>query len=145
MNETEKAYVAGIIDGEGTISITHYRHAGQKINITKTIRVVGTDIRLLEWLKSRTGLGVIRPLLLDVLAHPNNKPQYSWSPTGKGRKAFLIDILPYLVLKRRQAELMLESLELSKHRGNGKYYSEEILKRQVEIKGELNTLNHRGN
>lgn len=145
MKEVEKAYCAATIDCEGTISISHKSKLSQKRNVSKTIRVTNTNILLLEWLKAVTNLGKVSLLSTKSTFFDRRcKPLYGWTLCGKSIKSFLIEIMPYLILKRRQAELMLESIELSWHRGKGKEYSQEIWQRQIEIKSELNKLNHVG-
>ena len=58
MNENEKlAYLAGIIDGEGTIVIAKGKIRKGRINHPYSLRLVvmNTDIRLIEWLKENFG------------------------------------------------------------------------------------------
>lgn len=48
MIETEKAYVAGIIDGEGSIMLTRF-HKNEYPS--PCVSISSTDIELLEWIK----------------------------------------------------------------------------------------------
>jgi hypothetical protein len=159
MNIAERAYCAGIVDGEGTISIsansqqTKIRKDG-KIKITKqvskVIRVANTDLRLLEWLAKITGYGKVTKLYqnpntkYDRFRKGNIKPLYSWAIFGFNIKSFLVEIIPYLVIKKRHAELMLESINLSWKRGRGNGYSPEVWEKQLSIISEIRTLNKRG-
>lgn len=156
MKEVEKAYCAATLDCEGTISIsiTEKRwiahHTYQVKSSYKVIRVTNTDLRLLEWLRQVTGFGKISRLWqnpspkYDRFRKGNVKPLYGWAIWGNDIKRFLIAIMPYLIIKHRHAELMLESIELSWHRGKGVAYSEEVWQRQVSIGKELSKLNKRG-
>lgn len=155
MKIKERAYCAGIIDGEGTISITARHqwtgnHAYLVRCVSKSVRVTNTDLRLLEWLQQTTGYGKVTKLWqnpnpkYDRFRASNIKPLYAWAIWGKNIKPFLRAILPYLVVKHRHAELMLESLALSWQRGDGKAYAEPIWQRQLEINNEFRVLNKRG-
>lgn len=166
MNITECAYCAGIIDGEGTISISVHEQLGRRRNnivfpnqklkqVSKVIRVCNTDIRLLEWLANITGYGKVTKLYqnpstkYDRFRKGNIKPLYSWAIWGFNIKSFLMEISPYLVIKKRHSELMLESIKLSWNRGNrgkgaGYFYTPEVWEKQLKIVSEIHELNKRG-
>lgn len=56
MNETEKAYIAGIIDGEGSIMLQRF-HA--KEYPSPCVSIASTTLELLKWIKKTVGKGVI--------------------------------------------------------------------------------------
>lgn len=94
-SETEWAYLAGIIDGEGTICIT-----GRPRMV---VAIYNSNPDLLDWIKLHFG-GYVNWT-------PSRKPE--WKPIGRVQFAdsFAIEILrgvlPFLVLKRRQAKIVL--------------------------------------
>ena len=99
MKRTEVlAYTAGIIDGEGHISLV-------RRSDTETVRVevavTNTNEWLCQWLKMQFG-GRIR---IMKEAKPTWKTPYRWVIDGKKASQFLGLILPYLNLKRPHAEL----------------------------------------
>lgn len=147
MNEVEKAYTAGIIDGEGCLSITLHRTKRER-QILHRISVNNTNKALIEWLVEKTKLGHLYSYsgVNGYYATGNRKPPYVWTLCAGAVRELLPEIMPYLVLKRRQAELMLESLGMRnlKGRGKGRSLSEEENKRRNEIVVELHKLNHRG-
>jgi len=51
MLETEKAYIAGIIDGEGSIMLIKF-HKNQYPS--PCVSISSTDVELLEWIKQTT-------------------------------------------------------------------------------------------
>lgn len=55
MLETEKAYIAGIIDGEGSIMLTKF-HKNQYPS--PCVSISSTDMELLEWIKHTTNVYV---------------------------------------------------------------------------------------
>lgn len=54
--ETEKSYLAGIIDGEGSIMLTRFHKSEYH---SPCISIASTDLELLEWVKSTVGSGKI--------------------------------------------------------------------------------------
>lgn len=62
---------------------------------------------------------------------------------GADGVVFLRDILPYLKIKKRQAELFIEFIELQGERGMDALYPD-VKRRQIEIYNELRLLNAKG-
>lgn len=105
------SYVAGILDGEGTICLYHiknkeaWQHSGLQVGI------YGTSLKLMRWLISNFG-GKFNVRTKTKLS---KKIQYVWNPSGrKNREKFLLGILPYLVIKTEQAKLALEFMRIGK-------------------------------
>ena len=97
-------YVAGILDGEG--SIHAHRSSG---HLAIKITIVGTDIRLMKWLLGNFG----GKFYSRTKKTSGGRTAYYWMPSGKkNRTNFLLGILPYLLLKREQAILALQFLQL---------------------------------
>jgi len=64
MSPEEKAYIAGIIDGEGSIMLTKF-HSNQFP--APCVTVASTSYELLEWIKNRTGIGTIKSKKIIIL------------------------------------------------------------------------------
>ena len=97
-------YVAGIFDGEG--SIHAHRTSG---HLALKITITGTDIRLMKWLLGNFG----GKFYARTKKTSGGRTAYYWMPSGKKNKVtFLLSTLPYLLLKREQANLGLEFLRL---------------------------------
>ncbi len=109
------SYLAGIIDGEGTIAInTHNNPTKDYPDRVQTyaleICVVNTDERLMKWLVRNFGGQYYGRERKDKV---NHRYSYAWRVTGHAnRKRTLLALLPYLVMKREQAILGLKYLEL---------------------------------
>ena len=126
--------------------------------ISHKVSVSNTDTKLLQWLVDTTGLGAIKPQWQNPSPKQerfnsrNIKPLFVWALWATGIRQLLPQILPFLVCKRRHAELMLESVDLTKRRvgreyaGKGKGYplNEEAKQRRREIASEMKQLNQRG-
>ncbi len=110
------AYLAGIIDGEGTIGICRTSRGKYR---APYISVSSTTVELIEWLHQFLGGTVCR--------HKPYKKQhshaYSWRLRAKESVfSTLRSILPYLVVpeKIRRANLILREYDMCTVR-NGKY------------------------
>jgi hypothetical protein len=103
-------YLAGILDGEGCLSIT----AGQKetcVNYNSTLQVQNTSKELIDWLQHKFGGSVY----LSKKETDKTKEAYMWRVLKKKDiEILLLATLPYLVVKREQAKLLLEFVRLSR-------------------------------
>ncbi|MEK6883739.1 MAG: LAGLIDADG family homing endonuclease [Nanoarchaeota archaeon] len=102
---TIKAYVAGLIDGEGTITVHHHgRKIGQKSQYLPFICIGNTNKQCLEFVqKYYYGHITTRKKRQD------RKIAYDWNIEGyKRTNRLLNDILPFLQIKKRQAQLLIE-------------------------------------
>ena len=147
--ETTKAYIAGILDGEGCIHISLQSKRGP--------RSIGTLHHIVQ-------IANTSKVLVDFIANwfdNQNIPYHVWwtKPKGKNQKIyaqvrvtrfhginkFLTLLLPYLVIKKAQANLMLEfssrRLEVLGQEGRRKLSYEN---RDFEIINLMKTLNQRG-
>lgn len=116
--ENKWPYMAGIIDGEGTIALCTYtrdKQIGTRTYVRAEIRVVNTRFDLIKWCMANFG-GRFRTDLNNRRGYGQKSqvsPLYVWWPSGRANKEkLLLGILPHLILKREQAKLMLEFLRL---------------------------------
>lgn len=114
MKAVDLAYMAGIVDGEGCIAIERYVSKGHGYYRAK-LRVANTNKELLEFLKLYFG-GTISNF---GKRSPNQKPAYMWAIPGETAIKCIKALLPYLFLKRPQAQLAIKFQ--SKKRGKGYY------------------------
>ena len=101
MTETDKAYLAGIVDGEGSIilktQMTKSKN-GKRYPCRKLeLRVGNTSIELLEWIKQFGGHYYYEK------TKDGQKPRYQWCITTRGAAEILEEILPYLIIKKEKA------------------------------------------
>jgi hypothetical protein len=100
MLETEKAYIAGLLDGEGHITI-QTSYSGQKCMPIR-IGISNNNLDLLSWVKERFGG--------TFMQRRDKCNTLKWGDK-KSAENLLKAVLPYLILKKRQAEIMLAYLE----------------------------------
>jgi hypothetical protein len=101
MNSNQLAYIAGIIDGEGCITIlkSKKKHC-VSYGYSPSVFVVMTSEPVITWLAETIGSGFIttsRP-------RPDNRRNYRYNLTGSKAIQLVKDIYPYLVEKKAQAE-----------------------------------------
>lgn len=126
MIETEKAYIAGIIDGEGSIMLTRF-HKNQYHS--PCVSISSTDIELLEWIKDTTKMGnIIRKKNYNKEKHLDS---YSYRVIYDNALKLLIAVEPYLIIekKKSRARFILDNYKNVTPR-NGKY--SEKMKRKKE-------------
>lgn len=133
MTATEFAYLAGIIDGEGTISVRRNQRSTGRVYFQPHITVANTSFRLLQWLRDK---GFSSHWYVNNGGHSCYKIYWSGYQMG----GLLSSIRPYLVIKAPHADLVLELIEI---RGKQRLH-EPLPERCFEIVQTLRALNHRG-
>ncbi len=127
MTEIEKAYIAGIIDGEGSIMLQRF-HTNQYP--APCVSIASTTIELLTWLKGTIGYGVI----IKKKNYNPEKHKLSYSFVIKQNNAIklLEDIYPYLIIesKRKRAEMIITQYKSLTPR-NGRYTDELLAKKEI--------------
>ena len=103
------AYFAGIIDGEGSFFIGNFSSNPKTgtPHYQTCIQVANTDKILIDWLYDNFG-GERYTYTPKQLPKGSRKPVYSWKANGERLTHLCNSILPYLVIKKDQAELMLK-------------------------------------
>ncbi len=106
MNETTLAYIAGFLDGDGSIffQIVPRPDYKQKFQIRTSIGFYQdtTNVKILEWLKEQIGSGYIRHRKTGI-------SDYTIVESNEVKRILTL-LQPYVKLKRRQVELGLEIL-----------------------------------
>jgi len=100
MTETEKAWLAGIFDGEGCVWCRWPKRKNVIVEIKMTH--FETIHRINSLFQGRIATGALSKNAFG------RKPQWRWSLDTRGSRLFLSLVLPYLVTKRREAEIALQ-------------------------------------
>ena len=113
MTPTERSYVAGIIDGEGSIEFVQrdrIRHdrPGKPVHKVWNIRmeVPQVDGRLIDYLMTTTAEGN-----RDMKHYPNNdkwQSQHRWRVGYRGVYRVLKQIHKYLIVKKEKSQLVID-------------------------------------
>lgn len=136
--DTEAAYIGGLFDGEGNITLAREKTklSQRGFIIRLEIRVDNTNKNALDFISDATHIGRVYTYEKD-----NRKPLYSWQLRRLADiKALIEQLLPYLIIKRERAKLTIEYCEgrLSKR------YHAAYDERELQLVGEISKLNHRG-
>jgi hypothetical protein len=138
--DTQAAYMAGIMDGEGTFYIGNYsgnRKNGDK-HFQTVIAVATTDKSLMDWLVNVFG-GSFRAYTPKQMAKNCRKQVYRWQATSNRLLHICQIILPYLVIKKRQAEIMIEIRNTFNDEQNikGRQHTQNLPKGVLELRQQL--------
>lgn len=134
MEELEKAYLAGIVDGEGTVTLTkHHKHETPTPNVI----VANNDLKLLKWIKLKVG-GII---VTKKIYMPHHQKSYAWSIRQDRAIRFLNEIKRYLIVKKPQADLITTCYKAVTHRA-GKY-TPQMLNKKNKLVTKIRKLNRR--
>lgn len=109
LTPTELAYIAGLFDGEGTISLIgnqgHRTKPAPNGYVSARVEISNTNRVLIDWLQVRLG-GQVHT---TGKYSPTCKQGYKWRAAMTQPALDILEaVLPYLVIKRAQAEIVLE-------------------------------------
>jgi len=115
LSEAEAAYVAGIIDGEGTITLTRtHRGEGRR----PVVSISSTELPLLRYIRSIIGAGRITS---KVTARRHHSPSFAYVVSSRQALALLAQISMYLrTYKLQRCRLLLDE-HLTVAPRNGRY------------------------
>lgn len=101
------AYHAGLMDGENTISLQCYPNSKGSQNFKKTIIFTNTFRPVVEQFLLYGGRINTTP------ANGNRLTKYDWQIFNQhDQERFLLNVLPYLIVKREPAKILLEYLRI---------------------------------
>ena len=128
---SQAGYVAGLIDGEGTITLTYKKSKRGNKYRQLVVTISNSDYELLKRVIDIIGAGKI------TKKYPHNETQalgYAYQLTAQQALNLITQIYSYLqTYKRKRAQLVLEKYKKLTPR-NGKYSREILRKREKFIK-----------
>lgn len=110
LTDSEKGYIAGIFDGEGTINVyahksKHYQHQKRDYVLSPQVQVANTDETLIQWIQNRITKGSI----WSRICKQGTKPLHTYTLYGYPDIIILLEaILPFLIIKKDHAVLVVE-------------------------------------
>lgn len=126
MTDTEKAYLAGIVDGEGSIMLIRF-HKNQYPS--PCVSISSTDLELLKWIKKTAKMGrIINKKNYNKERHLDS---YTYRVIYDDAIKLLKDIAPYLIIKRkrlRAQHIILKYKEVTIR--NGRYNDKQRLAKE---------------
>jgi len=151
--EKEISWLAGFIDGEGYIGITfqrkketHQQSASARYH--PYLIITNNNYEILNEIKELVGTGRLYELSRNYKLQNKQKRAFQYKLTEMNKLKYLLNLIqPYLHLKQKQCELLLNFIDIRKkakritgrgHRGATSYTIEE------DIYQKLLSLNKRG-
>ena len=140
-NPLDLAYLAGIIDGEGSIGIgtssVTIRYSG-----TITVSIANTNPKLILWLQDKLGGKTYN----RGKPTPESKAAFVWRVQGDNAVSVLNAVRSFLILKQEQADIVLAYHALRPSPGSGiqNKLTDETKIRRLELYTQLRVLNKKG-
>ena len=155
LTNTEAAWLAGFIDGEGSIQI-RWQRAKRDTHMTSSVASISISqaeprTEVLYWLQNKFG-GAVSSHGTNA-RNPNHNKAFRWLVTGTAAVEVAKLIRPYLKLKARHVDILLEhqQTKLSSHIGVRKgmardqvRISDEVIALRNQHIEEIKLLNKRG-
>ena len=138
--EAELAWAAGLFDGEGSLGVyrhTQY-HGGKKyVGLHLIVKLAMCNQQAVEKFGEIVGEGKV-----NQSPRPTNSGRLVWTWNTGGVRAGLVltKLLPYLVVKREQAELGLVFRAIVRKNSRGLRTPPELIQRQSEIADSIKQL-----
>lgn len=108
MSETEKAWLAGVIDGEGSIGLYDYGREGRRV----CVQIGNTNEAFVLRVKEIIGCGSNINRNPYHQTHYGGKMMYVYSLKGSNRCYWVLkQIKDYLIIKKKKAKDIINELE----------------------------------
>jgi len=114
LSVAEAAYLAGLIDGEGTVQIQDRRRDRPgSTHPSIYLSVAGSYAPMHEWLLRTTGVGTVKKYAMRPESHPvpSRKQVYAWRVQSANAAALLRQTYPYMLEKQERAGLAVRCFE----------------------------------
>jgi hypothetical protein len=137
LSETEKAYLAGLWDGDGHISIYKQKSYNypDKVQYVLRITLTMTHKPTLEFCMNITGIGTIHKLQDTENTRRN---LYQWRLAARKAEDVLREIYPYMKKRKSEADIALRFRDtIGRSSNKSKYKSEELWQHTLDIREEL--------
>lgn len=143
LTEREIGYLAGIIDGEGclTITKTKIKNYVSGFRYIPILFITNTNLEFLQYLKITIGAGSISS---KGEKRSNRKPAFNLQLCANALRLLLPLVVDLLKIKKKQAKLMIRFLQLTKGHENYRYRDSEHLNKIKEIYQDIRKLNGMG-
>jgi len=111
-NETDLAYCAGLIDGEGYLGIIKSRsyNPNRKVRYRVRLSIQMKDQKTIKFVAK-----ILNFRVLQIQPKQTVYPMFNATARESLLQKILESLLPYLQEKKRQAELLLEFIKLQKN------------------------------
>ena len=140
INRDDAIYLAAFLDADGTIGLHKMKQTDRAV---PRIAYINTKLSIIQWIKDTIKIGGIRTSKGGKRTEGGRrcKPNYQWQLNSQdGCYMFLKVIYPFLKLKKRQAEIVMEWIDINYLKPRNEEYS----KKHNELINEIKELNKKG-
>ena len=115
MTKTQRAYLAGLLDGEAYVAVIRKANKQYKRGISYGITVVTsmTSLAPLKYAQQISGVGSI----VELKKRPNRKKMWSWSVYSREASKLLQEVVQYMLVKKKSALACIEFQDAMRLRG----------------------------
>lgn len=138
--DTEIAYLAGIIDGEGSIYIQRRITKAGYISYFPRFQVVNTNQKVMEWIENTFGGNLYK----KPRTKHNTKWRlcFEWFTTVEIMDQLLPLIIPYLIIKKEHALVMMQFRSTFNKRNGSRGVNSSVQDLRFEYMKQIKHLNH---
>lgn len=105
---TEASWLAGVIDGEGSIGLYNYGREGRRV----LVQIGNTNEKFVKKVRAVIGCGSSVRRHKFASSHKGRKPMYHYCLKGSIRCYFVLkQVLPYLIIKKQLAKKILKEIK----------------------------------
>src|SRR3989344_463454 len=109
-SEVELAYIAGFLDADGAIMACIEKHIGKRFGfrVRVSVKVTQHDREVLDWMREKLQVGIVR-------ANRPARARQTFDLHIRDRehvRQVLLALMPYVRVKRAQAQIALEILDI---------------------------------
>lgn len=150
MTETDKAYLAGLMDGEGSISLARsFAKRTRGRYVYPLVRIANTDKPMIDWIIQRIPFGALQ-YRSRMNERCKNVYHIGWASSEAIEVLELI--LPYLITKKERAIIVIDLWNLNKRArdeaggyfGHGHPIPDWLTEKRSEAFDQMAILNKRG-
>lgn len=134
-SETEMAYVAGLVDADGCLTIV------SDTFLRPSVQVIMTDYDTIKWLADKFGT-VVTDFRKGNKVSDYHKDQYLFKLSGKRCGKFCELISPHMITKKKQAEMVIAFCET--YVGSGSHVPDEVWEQRRDFRIKIQELNQGG-
>lgn len=140
---SDRAYLAGLIDGEGCITIlkTKSNHS-DSYSYPPIVQIRMCDIESIDLFAELVGVNKSSAELYNSQKNANQRESYNIKATSKKAMDLIADIYPFLRVKKKQA-IVAYNHQLYRNKTNYQKRNKEQIEREIYCKKLINKLNQR--
>lgn len=139
----DRAYIAGLIDGEGCITILRTKSSHcDSYSYPPIVQVRMCDVEAIDYFAGLVGVNRSNAELYNSQKNANQRPSYTVKATAQKAMDLIADIYPYLHVKRKQA-IIAYNHQLLRNETNCQPRPRKQIEKEEFCKEIINKLNQR--